>query len=33
MRKYAYLAAGAVALSLAFGAAANAQPKTNLLHQ
>ena len=33
MRKYAYLAAGAVALLLAFGAAANAQPKTNLLHQ
>ena len=33
MRKYAYLAAGAVALSLVFGAAANAQPKTNLLHQ
>jgi glucose/mannose transport system substrate-binding protein len=33
MRKCAYLAAGAAALSLAFGAAANAQPKTNMLHQ
>ncbi len=33
MRKCAYLAAGAAALSLAFGVAANAQPKTNMLHQ
>ena len=33
MRKCAYLAAGAAALSLAFGAAADAQPKTNMLHQ
>ena len=33
MRKCAYLAAGTAALSLAFGVAANAQPKTNMLHQ
>jgi glucose/mannose transport system substrate-binding protein len=33
MRKCAYLAAGAAALSLAFGVAANAEPKTNMLHQ
>jgi hypothetical protein len=31
--KCAYLAAGTAVLSLAFGAAAYAQPKTNMLHQ
>jgi glucose/mannose transport system substrate-binding protein len=33
MRKYPILATGAAALALAFAGAANAQPKTNMLHQ
>jgi glucose/mannose transport system substrate-binding protein len=33
MRKYPILATGAAVLALAFAGAANAQPKTNMLHQ